>query len=294
MFAFCMVYCYKQRMTIHQISKKNFPELLAQIHDTPQRLNIIGKIPDLPMVAIVGSRLPTDYGKSVTYRLAYDLAKSGLAIVSGLAVGVDSIAHQAALDAGGITVAVLGSGIDVIYPTTNQRLAEQVVNNGGALVSEYPNGTPPLKHHFPMRNRIIAGLSLAVIITEANAKSGALITAHYGLSENRLIMAVPGNITSRRSAGPNNLLKLGAKPATDAVDVLSELGLKSPALAVKKVAADSSEEALLIDLIKKGYSTTDALLQKSQLKAAELASYLSLMEITGKIKNLGAGTWVVP
>ncbi|MDP4038808.1 MAG: DNA-processing protein DprA [bacterium] len=271
--------------------QKDFPKALLEISAHPKKLFILGKIPDLPMIAIVGTRRPTEYGRQITYRLSFDLAKSGFAVVSGLALGIDSIAHRAALDAGGKTVAVLGNGLDNIYPSSNRSLAKNILANGGAIISEYESGTPPLRHHFPARNRIIAGLSLATIITEADAKSGSLITANFALQQNRLVMAVPGNVTSLKSAGPNNLIKSGAVPITDAVDVLSILGLKNPDLAPKTVKADSKEEALIIELIGQGINTTQALIEKSNISADQLASIISLMEITGKVKNLGAGQW---
>lgn len=252
-----------------------------------------GSIPDLPMISIVGSRAITDYGKFTTYRLAYDLARAGMCIVSGLALGVDAIAHQAALDAGGATLAVLAGGLDNPSPRSNYGLFKRIAESGGGVISEYPVGTTPFKQNFPARNRIIAGLSLATVITEANASSGSLITANFALQADRMVMAVPGNVTSPRSAGPNNLLKLGAKPVADAVDVLAELGLESAVVKPKKAKADSAEEAKLMELISSGHHTTDALITHSEIEPNKIASILSLMEITGKVRNIGAGQWVL-
>lgn len=271
----------------------NYPELLRDIAAPPKGLYLLGELPDLPMVAIIGSRGITEYGKYMTYRLAYDLATAGLCIVSGLALGVDAIAHQAALDAGGSALAVLAGGLDSPSPRSNYRLFERILASGGGVISEYPEGTTPFKQNFPARNRIIAGLCLATIITEANAKSGSLITANFALQANRYVMAVPGNVTSPRSAGPNNLLKLGAKPVTDAVDVLAELGLESTKVRAKKVKADSAGESKLMELIETGHHTTEALITHSEINPSEIASMLSLMEITGKVRNIGAGQWIL-
>lgn len=273
-------------------NSNNFPELLRSIAAPPKDLFVAGTIPDLPMVAIVGSRAITDYGKHMTYRLAFDLAKAGLCIVSGMALGVDAVAHQAALDAGGVTLAVLAGGLDNPSPRSNYGLYKKIIASGG-VISEYPEGTTPFKQNFPARNRIIAGLSIATIITEANASSGSLITANFALQENRLVMAVPGNVTSPRSAGPNNLIKCGAIPVTDAVDVLAELGLESTLVSPKKRKADSAEEAHLMELIEAGNHTTQDLIISSDIPAEKLASMLSLMEITGKVRNIGAGQWIL-
>lgn len=276
-----------------QFNSNNFPILLRDIAAPPKELYAVGTIPDLPMVAIVGSRALTEYGQYMTYRLAYDLAKAGMCIVSGMALGVDAIAHQAALDAGGATLAVLAGGLDNPSPRSNYRLFERIINSGGGVISEYPAGTTPFKQYFPARNRIIAGLSLCTIITEANASSGSLITANFALQANRMVMAVPGNVTSPRSAGPNNLLKLGAKPVTDAVDVLVELGLESTVVKAKRVKADSAQEASIMELIEAGHHTTDALITHGEIDPSQMASVLSLMEITGKVRNIGAGQWIL-
>lgn len=270
-----------------------FPVLLRDIAAPPKELFCLGSIPNLPMVAIVGSRALTEYGQYITYRIAYDLAKAGMCIVSGMALGVDAIAHQAALEAGGATLAVLAGGLDNPSPKSNYRLFERILESGGGVISEYPAGTTPFKQNFPARNRIIAGLSLATIITEANASSGSLITANFALQANRLVMAVPGNVTSPRSAGPNNLLKLGAKAVTDAVDVLAELGLESTVVKAKRVKAESAQEAQIMELIEAGHHTTGALITQSDIEPSQLASALSLMEITGKVRNIGAGQWIL-
>jgi len=282
-------------MNIQEINykSKSFPELLLTIAAPPKTLYIAGELPDLPMVAIVGTRGPSEYGKQMTYKIAFDLARAGICIVSGLALGVDGIAHQAALEAGGKTIAVLGCGLDIPYPATNQHIFKRIIDGGGAVISEYDLGTPGLRQNFPARNRIIAGLSLATIVTEAAAQSGSLITANFATVENRMVMAMPGNLTSPRSAGPNSLIKLGAKLITDATDVLAELELKSSVLQTKKIAPASKEEAIVVDLIEAGNNSTHLMIENSHFDAPRLAHVLSLMEITGKIRNLGAGQWMV-
>lgn len=267
----------------------HYPALLRDITSPPPKLFYRGQLPpERPTVAIVGSRRTSTYGRNITYRLASELAAAGVTIVSGLALGVDSVAHLAALDAGGITVAVLACGLDQVYPHSNRGLAERITERG-AVISDYPERTQPLRHHFPARNRLIAGLSHAVIITEAAAKSGALITANFALEQNRQVMAVPGNITSPLSAGPNNLIKAGALPITDSSDVLAALDLEYSA---QSVQADSREEALILELLAKGVNSTQRLIEESGLAAGQFANIISLMEISGKVRNLGAGNWV--
>jgi DNA processing protein len=281
-------------MLFMQISKLNYksslyPKTLFEISHPPKQLFVLGKLSTGPAVAIVGSRNPTEYGRQTTYDLAYQLAQAGVCIVSGLAYGIDAIAHQAAVDAKAPTIAVLGCGLDRIYPAGHRQLALKILEHG-ALVSEHSEGTPALRHHFPARNRIIAGLGQAIIVTEANASSGALITANFALEQNRLVMAVPGNITSPRSAGPNNLIKAGAIPVTDSSDVLAALDLE--ASSTKPVKADSKEEALLLELMHQGAHTSQQLIEQSGLTASQFANIISLMEISGKVRNLGAGQWM--
>jgi DNA processing protein len=271
----------------------SFPQLLRDIASPPKGLYIVGRMPELPMVSIVGTRRPTKYGEEITYNLSRDLAKSGFCVVSGLALGVDSIVHRAVLDAGGITIAVLGCGLDNPYPSSNRGLFEQIIKSDGAVISEYPNGTTPFKSHFPARNRIIAGLSLATVVTEADAKSGSLITANFAIQANRTVMAMPGNITSLRSAGPNNLIKNGAQLITGASDVLANLGLENPSLVKVKPKANSKEEAAIMDLLSEKSMTTQQIIDETKIDAVSIASIISLMEITGKIRNLGAGSWVL-
>ena len=270
----------------------HYPRLLREITNPPKHIYVSGPIPDIPLVAIVGSRRPTDYGRQVTYRLASELAAAGVGVVSGLAIGIDAVAHQAVVEAGGFTVAVLGSGLNQVYPARNRTLARKLLGSGGVIVSEQEADMPPLKHHFPARNRIIAGMSLSVIVTEAAASSGSLITATFALDENRLVMAVPGNITSLSSAGTNKLLRAGASVVTETKDILDALNLNVKQVAKPAIPPASAEEAVIIELIGQGVTTSRELIERSQLNAARFAHVISLMEITGKVRNLGAGTWV--
>lgn len=281
-------------MQIPKISyaDSQYPNELRQIAAAPKQLYKLGELKDAPLVAIVGTRKPTDYGRQVTHQLASELARAGVGIVSGLALGVDTVAHQAAIEAGGYTIGVQANGLDKIYPATNRQLAIKLLESGGAIISEYEPGTPSLKQHFPARNRIISGLSLAVIVTEADASSGSLITANFALQQDRLVMAVPGNITSQRSAGPNNLIKSGAIPVTSASDVLAALDLESRALTARPVAAQSAEEAKLLELMEAGTTQSQQLIEEAGMTASQFAHVISLMEITGKVRNLGAGIWV--
>jgi DNA processing protein len=202
---------------------QDYPPLLKQIPDAPLLLYVRGNTKVLSQIAVamVGTRRPSAYGSSVAHRLAHDLAQRQLVVVSGLARGVDSAAHRGALEAQGKTVAVLGSGLDVMYPRENKRLAEEI-EKSGAVISEFPLGTGPTPENFPIRNRIISGLSLGVIVVEAAEYSGSLITSRLALEQNREVFAVPGNITSAQSFGPNHLIKQGAKLVDQWMDVVEE------------------------------------------------------------------------
>lgn len=269
---------------------KHFPDTLRALDNIPESINVLGTMPQGTYIAIVGTRKCSPYGERVTYQLARELARAGAVIVSGLADGIDGVAHQAALDAGGKTVAILGHGLHRIYPSKHRQLAKDILATGGALITEYQEGEPPLPFHFVDRNRIIAALSEAVIVTEAGVRSGALITANRALQLGKQVMAVPGQITSTNSAGPNNLIRSGATIITSATDVIANLGFlaKEPVPA----SARSPREAQILELIGNSPATTDTIIEASGLSAAEFANVISLMEITGKVRNLGAGVWV--
>jgi len=218
----------KEKIDLITIQDKNYPKLLKEIYSPPALLYVKGtlKLEDKFALGIVGTRKLSAYGRQITPLITADLAQSGLTIVSGLAKGIDTLAHQAALQAKGRTIAVLGSGINKanIYPFVNQQLAEEISQNG-AVISEFSIDTEPLPQHFPQRNRIISGLSLGTLVIEAPEKSGALITAKDALEQNRSVFAIPGPIYSPNSLGPNNLIKMGAKLVSQANDILQELNL---------------------------------------------------------------------
>jgi len=245
-----------------------------------------------PRIAIVGSRRVTPYGQAITSQLATELAKAGIVVVSGLAYGIDSIAHRAVLEAGGLTIAVLAGGLDDIYPRSHQGLAAQIVRQGGALISEYPEGTESYKPHFIARNRLVSGLSQAVLITEAADKSGTLHTATFALEQGKDVLAVPGNITSPQSVGTNRLVKTGATPVTCIEDVFRALGLKSPAKLRRPHGGNPTEQAI-IDLLAGGLEDGAALLEQSQLEVTQFNQALTMLEISGKIRSLGANKWML-
>lgn len=275
------------------ITKKHklYPILLREIHDAPDEINVDGTLPVGPMIAIVGTRKPTQYGREIAYRLAYDLAQAGCITVSGLAYGIDSIVHQATLDAGGRTIAVMATGLDRIYPAAHRGLARAIVESGGALMTEYTEGTPGMKHQFPARNRIIAGLSLGTVVPEADARSGSLITAFQALEANRVVMAIPGNITSERSAGPNNLIRAGAVPVLSAEDILAAVGLTLDTKNETK-AQKGGLEGEIMNLLIKGALHTEAVAGALTRPIPAILSALSLLEMTGDIRNIGGNTWM--
>jgi DNA processing protein len=244
-----------------------------------------------PRVAIVGSRRISPYGKAVTEQFAGDLAKQGIVIISGLAYGVDAVAHQAALDAGGLTIAVLPGSIEKIYPTAHTNLARRIVEQGGALISEYPAGaTIAWKNQFVERNRIVSGMSDALLITEAADNSGTMHTARFALEQGKDVLAVPGNITSEVSRGTNNLIKVGAAPATSPDDVLHVLGLTATP-GKPAIQGSTIQEQMLLNLLSENINDGQELLSRSQLPISEFNQALTMMELTGKIRPLGVNNW---
>ena len=289
----------KEGVKIITIDDDLYPTLLKETHSAPAVLYYKGELEkDDLAIAIVGPRKVSIYGKQVASQLASELSRAGLTVVSGMALGVDSIAHNECVKLKNRTVAVLGGGIDTasIYPSSNYQIAEDIVANGGAVVSEYPIGTPPLKQHFPARNRIISGLSLGVLVVEASEKSGALITARFALEQNREVFAVPGSIFSKNSEGTNNLIKLGAKLTDKATDILEELNLES-AVEIKKareIIPDNEEEKVILENLSPDEPIQiDKLAKIVGINTSALSSLLTLMEIKGKVKNVGGMRYVV-
>jgi DNA processing protein len=284
-------------MKINKVLKqhKHYPSYLKEISSVPKELYFIGEplLNYLPAVSIVGSRKLSNYGKEATYRIAFDLAKRGVTVVSGLALGADGIAHRACMDAGGRTVAVLACGLDSIYPSSHRNLAIEILKKGGTIISEYQEGTPALKQNFVARNRIVSALSDMVIVTEAAEASGTLITANFALEQNKLVGAVPGNITSSQSVGTNNLNKAGAHIITDASDVLNILGIKASEKAREEVFGDTPEEQMIIDIMKEDVTDLDQIQAQSNLEPAIFSQTITMLEISGKIRPLGANHWVL-
>lgn len=275
-----------------------YPSRLKTLADPPQDLYYLGSDPsnwqDKAAVSIVGSRAITTYGKQVTARLSGELAEQGIVIVSGLALGVDGAAHTACLEAGGTTVAVLAGGLDKISPPTHAGLARRILEQRGALLSEYAPGTPSYKDHFIARNRIVAALSDALLITEATERSGTMHTARFALEQGRDVLVVPGNITSPSSAGTNNLIKSGATPVTCVEDILYVLGGKfQPAAKSKVPKGATADEQAVLDLLFGGVSDGHELLVCSGLAAPLFSQVLTMLEISGKIRALGNNQWTL-
>ena len=274
------------------LTDRSYPAKLTNIAVPPKTLFYIGDIAPLttmPVVSIVGSRAVTPYGKQVSTRFAGELASRGIAIVSGLALGVDALAHHAALEAGGSTAAVLPSPVTAIYPASNRQLAKRIVEQGGALISEYgqDDRSEAFKARFIERNRLVSGLADVLLITEASEKSGTMHTANFALEQGKTVMAVPGNITSPTSAGTNNLIKAGALPVTDVSDILTALGLDGKQLQLEILAANAEEEVILA-LLGKGITDSAILLAQSEMASPIFNQTLTMLEITGKIKPLGS------
>jgi|JI10StandDraft_1071094.scaffolds.fasta_scaffold28143_1 DNA processing protein len=269
----------------------NFLKRLATIADPPKSLYYIGNLPESPRltVAIVGTRRPTSYGRTVTEQIASALASRGVLIVSGLALGVDAIAHSAALDAGGHTLAVVTSSPDDPGPRTNRSIAERMIANGDAIISEHDQThTFEGVWEFVIRNRIVSGLSDAIIVTEANIKSGTMSTVAHALEQGRAVYAVPGPITSPLSGGCNRLIAQGATPITDVDSLLSDLGLTGQA---KILLGENDAETTVLQLLQSGLSDGEELLSVSQLTSADLSTTLTMLEIRGLIYPMGGNRW---
>jgi len=286
--------------TIETIKRSDarYPKLLAQIADPPEQLYCRGNINlfSKTCLAIVGTRKITPYGREAATTIARELAYSGFTIVSGLALGIDATAHAATLDAHGNTIAVLGSGADDdhIGPPTNLPLAHRILKDGGLIVSEYPPGTPGYKDQFPARNRIISGLSLGVLVVEADSKSGALITARCALEQNRDVFAVPGSIFSPRSAGTNHLLQQGAKAVLTANDILSEYDAQSTLFTTEQKNLSTRnpvEQQILAILESNGPTILDEIIRKTDSDTPTVIAALSMLEIHGRVKQISPGTY---
>ncbi len=273
-----------------------YPEILKQIYDPPKVLYLKGNSEVLqePMLAVVGARKATHYGLRVAETIARELAEAGLCVVSGMARGIDTAAHKGALSVLKPTVAVLGCGVDIVYPVENKKVMADIIERG-AVISEFPPGTPPVAGNFPQRNRLISGLSLGVLVVEAAEKSGSLITADFALEQGRDVFAVPGQVTNRLNRGAHRLIKQGAKLVEEARDILEELGYRiEPAGRPKSVPEENltREEKKIYNIILDDPVSSDIIISKTGLKSSEVLSLLLVMEMKGLLKQLPGQRYV--
>ncbi len=273
----------------------DYPVNLKSLETSPPLLYVRGSLceDDVWSVAIVGTRRASVYGREVSGRLATELARAGVTIVSGMALGIDTVAHRAALEAGQRTIAVLGSGVDQIYPPENRGLAAQIAENG-AVVSEYALGTRPEASNFPPRNRVISGLSKAVVIIEAPKRSGALITARFAAEQGRDVFAVPGNITSPGSTGCNSLIQKGAAPLLSSQDVLDQLNfehLVDIQYQQRTLPLDPGEDDLMKHLSQEPIHVDD-LVRNSDMASSQVVSMLTMLELKGLVRQVGTLSYV--
>lgn len=273
----------------------NYPENLKEISDAPYVLYVRGKLTkeDSRAVAIVGTRMMTSYGREVTQKFGTELANFGVTVVSGLALGVDAEAQRAALKANGRTIAVLASGLDIISPYTNKALALEFIKNNGAIVSEYPLGHVPFKYDFAVRNRLISGLSRAIIVIEGRIKSGTFYTVNAAANQGRPVFAVPGSITSPASEAPNYLIQNGAKLVTTSRDVMEELNMQLivDREKMEKVMPSDKFEAEIVRMLDREPLHLDELVRISGRATSEVSARLTIMEMKGMVKNIGDGVY---
>ncbi len=283
-------------MEIFQINLSDYDYLrdLPHIPDPPKKLFIRGKLPAkrVKTVAIVGTRKPSAYGREIATKIASECAKNGIVVVSGLALGIDSIAHRAAIDSGGKTIAVLANGVDKIYPRSHEDLGQKILQTNGAILSEYPNNTPARPWQFLARNRIVSGLADAVVIIEAASRSGTLSTANHALDQGKEIFAVPGNITSPLSAGCNQLIKNGANPLTSVEDLLDFLIPNRFEKQTQLFKGDTSEENVILEFLSKnGTTSSDTIIKQTKLSASEFNQAITMLELKGLALNNGGEKW---
>ncbi len=292
---------YSKRLTQLKISyvclfEDKYPSLLKEIPDAPIILYCKGDnrlLSEKNKLAIVGTRHITHYGREITEMFASALSSQGLVIVSGMAYGVDGVAHKSTIESKGKTIAVLGNGVDLPYPRENENLYHEIIDSGGLIISEYPPGTPPSVGSFPARNRIVAGLSSGVLVTEGAQDSGSLITANFALDFGRKVFAVPGPITSQLSAAPLKLIEKGAKLVVSPDDILKELGVTQSSyidISVdRKFKGLDKEEMKIIKLLQNESLGFDEIVRRTKSNSSKTATLLSMMEINGLIKNKGGG-----
>ncbi len=286
----------KSPIKYYTYNDNEFPKSLNKMKNPPLGLFVWGEIPNsvYPFVSIIGTRKSSEYGVTVAHKIAYELAENGITVVSGMAYGIDSVAHKAAIEAHGKTIAVLGCGADICYPAANRSLRDKIIENG-CVVSEFPLGTPSHKFNFPYRNRIIACLSSAVVVIEGESKSGTLITAGHALDNGREVLAVPGNITSALSTAPNKLIADGCAPVLCTQDILDALNIKITEKQIKEVKElpdISGDEKIIYNII--GYEpiTIDEICIKSAMSISLAGSILMMLELKGCIMKLSGQKYV--
>ncbi len=273
-----------------------YPRLLKEIIDPPRVLYYKGNLGlgREPVIAVVGTRRCSDYGKQATIEIVSKLAQAGFVIVSGMAKGIDTIAHQTALDYNSKTIAVLGTGLDEksVYPQENLGLFQKIIESNGAVISEYPPNTPGHKSNFPKRNRIISGISNALLVIEAKERSGALITARHGFQQKKTIFALPGSIYALNSRGCNGLIKCGAKLVENGEDILKEFGI-TPKIISQKLVSATNEEKSILNALKNQALHINQIIEKTKLSPMKINSCLINLEMTGIIKNLGSNVFII-
>lgn len=289
----------RYRVTVLTYKDEAYPFRLKEIYEPPPVIYIRGSLTpeDDWSLAVVGTRRPTFYGREVAEQIVGDLARNRITIVSGLAKGIDATAHRAALDSGGRSIAVFGCGLDIVYPREHVKLARQIMENG-ALISEFPLGTTPRRENFPLRNRIMSGLSLGVLVVEAGEVSGALITAGHALEQNREVFAVPGSVLSAVSRGTNRLIQEGAKLVSGANDILEELNLTMAVqqIEVKELVPATETESTILQILRNlspEPTHIDEVGHQSRLPIATVSSALSMMELKGMIKQVGGMNYII-
>ena len=272
-------------------NEASYPFLLSQIPDPPRRLYVEGQVGDWlrPAIAVVGSRKPTAAGEEFAFHLAHGLAEYGIVVVSGLALGIDSAAHNGAMAGGGLTIAVCGTGLDIVYPRQNRILADQLKTTGG-LVSEFCIGTGVRAHHFPRRNRLISGLTLGTVVVEAGRQSGSLITARNAAEQGREVFAVPGSVLSPLSRGPNALIRDGARLVESVSDITEELSLMPPQARTKVMKTALGMQPMdLLAAIGEVPTPVNQLIDRTGLTVAEVSSMLITMELEGVVTRVCGG-----
>ncbi len=278
-----------------KISDEHYPAALKQISGAPKVLYYRGALPadNAPIVAIVGTRRPSDYGQQATLQIAGELADAGITIISGMAPGIDTFAHKICVEKKRPTIAVLGTGLDEksIYPQTNLVLSREIIAHGGCLISEFKPGTPGYPNNFRQRNRIVSALSLGVLVVEAKEKSGSLITAGFAKIQHKKLFALPGQIYMLNASGPNKLIKEGATLVESAKDILDVLEIAPKAFAKQTFAAENNQETLILQTLKEESLYIDKIIEKTKLSPSQIATTLALMEISGKIRNLGGNVY---